>query len=209
MLKIPNPIVDDNKAQKIVTKHISEQIKELLRVVAADCSIDIENFEGDDENLIDYLRDYFPEGYPEDKMSDIFFGLYALLNSEEEYVSKLPMEYLMAGVLEGDIVACEELGTDTRALVEEDREYLVECIRQEVIKSGDAEEFGGVNAAVDFYMRNVECIEEYMEVCFWDADYSLLDSYTEEELVNSGANEYLGIGIEERERFVVPAKWLE
>ena len=209
MLKIPDLIVDDSKAQKIITKHISEQIKELLKDVADTCIIDIENFDGDDTSLIDYLRYFFPEGYPEDKMSEMFFGLYALLNSEEEYVPKLAMEYLMAGLLEGHIIVCEDLGLNTRILVKEEREYLVECIRQEVIASEDSDEYGTVNENVDYYMRSIECIEEYMETCFWDADYMLLSSYTEEELMESEVNERFGIGLEDRERFVVPTKWLK
>ena len=205
MLKLPSPVFADKDDQRIVTEYISARILELLKEVLFESLIDdLEDLEEDTERFLDRVAFYLPEHYPKSKMIDAFTGLYALLESEEEFVPELVMEYLMAHLI---MVKCEmsaDMGVPTIVEMEQ-HDYILGKLHE--ICDGNEGDMG--ISAVD-KMREIEDMSEYLEICFWDIDYLLLDEFTEEELRNSPVNEELGIGLKEKKNvFIVPPEWIK
>ncbi len=206
MLRLPVQYTADEKANLIIQKHITNQILELMKVVMVNCDMDTENFDEQDEIFLDYVESYFPLNYPSDKMAETFYGFYHLLKSEEEFVPKLAMEYLMAELLCSHIEFSEDAGLSLEVPIENEREYVLSIIVSELDLKGLREE---VACEVNQYLSQFENLREYTETCFWDTDYELLNQYSEEQLLESEANDTLGIGLEAKERFIIPAKWVE
>ena len=46
---------------------------------------------------------------------------------------------------------------------------------------------------MDYVINSYEDLREYIETCFWDQDFLLLNDMSEEKLLRSELNKYLGI----------------
>lgn len=60
-------------------------------------------------------------------------------------------------------------------------------------------------------LERIEDLHYYEDTYFWDFDFMLLDSYTEDELLESPVSEYLGIENigDKGGKFMLPPEWLE
>lgn len=205
MLKLPDPVFEDVNDERIIVKYISGRILELLKDVLFRSMIDsIEDLNENNRNFLDFISLYFPSSYDKSKMANTFTGLYALLEAEDEFVPELVMEYLMANLIMGKLEEYEDLGLE-ELIVEPMDEHAYILGKLHEIYDGNEDEFG---VSAEEIMNQIENLQEYLEFCFWDSDYALLDEYTEEELRRSPLNEALGIGLKEDEnKFIVPPEW--
>lgn len=205
MLKLPYPVFEDKNDERIVVEYISGRLLGLLKD-ALFCSMveRIEDLEENDEDFQDYIALYFPRSYDRNKMVKTFSGLYALLQSQDEFVPELAMEYLMANLIMGKLEEYKEMGME-ELMVEpmEKHAYIIGKLHE--IYDGNEDEFG---ISAEEIMNQIENLQEYLELCFWDMDYALLDECSEDELRDSPLNEILGIGLKEDEdKFIVPPEW--
>lgn len=80
-------------------------------------------------------------------------------------------------------------------LADGDREYVLSKMSEDMADHIETE--AGIPMRLPHCLEIVEDIRDYLEEsCFWDCDYEMLDSFTEDQLANMGANAMLGIGAE-------------
>ena len=124
MLKLPNEL-DDKKANDIVTKFVSNRLKEIMEdIIINEVAFGLilsGEFDPDDadKNIEDFVdlnalmmdeqfaeavpMMFLPENYPVDKANKVFFGLYNLLKAKKEYVPELIMEYMLYSIIQSEI----------------------------------------------------------------------------------------------------------
>lgn len=182
MLRFPGIIIPDEKAEKYVKEYVNGRLIKMMDEIF--CAYNHEGYESISETDMDFadcIRIFFPKGYPVEKMNMKFFGLYSLLKSEKEYVPQLAMEYALDQLIELKLDEYRLLEqSPTESMPEHDYVYRI------LLRDCTPDEATGI---MDVY----ENMENYLEVCFWDSDFALLDEFTEEEIRNSPMNEMLGI----------------
>ena len=97
---------------------------------------------------------------------------------------------------------------ETLEPIPDGRDYVAGIVKGEY-PEGDDEEEAGLSWQEE--LARLEDLHYYDDIYFWDADYLLLDSFTESELKDNPASEFLGIGnLEERnKKFKLPPEWLK
>ena len=181
--------------------------------------VDIESLIYDMDFAENISMTYLPDNYPIEKANYNFFGLFKLLKAKKEYVPALAMEYILYHIIYGavgeiDMIAeedwdeifdddpdfdTEEECSTVMNIPEPDRTVVLNAIRNENPDFSEEEIAGTINLFED--------LREYGSTCFWDADYSLLDKYSEEELRNSDLNDRMGIVDKERSNIIkIPFK---
>ena len=147
---------------------------------------------------------FLPENYPVSKANKVFFGLYKLLKAKKEYVPDLVMEYVLNSVIESEIgevdmindVMMDDLDDEDEdystvlPIPEPDRSYVKSCLIKDYKSEYESEE---LEIVVEDVLGYYEDLRGYLDSCFWDTDFLLLDDYTEEQLLKSDANKSLGI----------------
>lgn len=214
MLKLPHEYTDDKKADALIASYLNRNILELVRneIVNYETGRGKEAKE-DDPGFCDAVRDFFPEHYPAAKMGKAFLGLKALLESEYEFVPELVMEYVMYSLIQMRIEAADRLGMRTQEPISCQRNYVVKALRRaypdERECSDDGEDL--VRLSWQEQLERIEDLHYYEDTYFWDFDFMLLDSHTEDELLDSPVSEYLGIENigDGGGRFMLPPEWLE
>lgn len=103
MLKFESSFTDNAKADAFLRKFVNDALKRAVAGIIECCE------EKDDEVYFpfpliyddDLLPSLFPETYPwtEQQMMNILKGLYALLNSDKEFVPTIVMEYVLDKIL--------------------------------------------------------------------------------------------------------------
>ena len=101
-------------------------------------------------------------------------SLTKLLESEVCYIPELPMEYIMFHLINNAL----------------DEDYELPPLPAEAKVGLDPDE-----------IEMFECLEDWLEVLFWDWDFMLLDEMNEEELLNHPLARELGIGSPNETRF--------
>ena len=205
MLRFPMAFSSDEKADIIVKKYLNQKVIDIMNGIMqlyVDGGYDA--IKEDDEEFQERIELYFPRIYPKDMMVSKFLGLYALLKSEEEFVPELVMEYLMNGLIETQIEILTDCGIELTEPVPE-REYILEIFKKEYGDITDIEI--GKISAVDM-LAQFEDWSGYLDVYFWDTDFLLLDTYTEEAIRNSEVNKQFGIVDNKKDnRFIIPKEW--
>lgn len=114
MLKLPQKYTNDEKANGIITQYLNGNILDLVKgeIVDFEESREKEACE-DDPAFCKAVSMFFPEHYPFEKMGKVFLGLYALLESEYEFVPELAMEYVMHSLIQAWIGITDSLGIKT------------------------------------------------------------------------------------------------
>ena len=160
---------------------------------------------------------YLPEGFPVERANREFFGLYRLLKAKKEYVPELVMEYILYHIIKDEINQIDDINEFSEAGVFDeligdplfegigDKEYstveqIPEPERSIVLAALESE--ADPDTTAESLIKYYEDLREYVEVCFWDADFAFLDEMDEDELSNSALNEYMGI-IEKEDRKII------
>lgn len=213
ILRLPEGLIEDKKANDIVERYIHQRIYGMVKDVIIEYEISgIDNIRTDDEDFIEYVSIYFSPHYPKCKMSETFLGFYALLEAKDKFVPELVMEYIMASLIESFIAVADSLGLSTVERIETDREYVLSKLMEEYedVLADLGESTTGASAMAEARLNVIEDIREYKDICFWDTDYELLNTYTEEALRASVVNKELGIGLKPRDNvFVIPKEWYQ
>lgn len=137
----------------------------------------------------------------------------ALLESEYEFVPELVMEYVMYSLIKVRIETADRLGIRTQELISCQRGYVVKALRgaypDEREYSDDGEDLVSLSWREE--LEQIEDLHYYENTYFWDFDFMLLDSYTEDELLDNPVSEYLGIENigDGGGKFMLPPEWLE
>lgn len=204
MLRFPGEFVSDEKADEIVRNYLNQRLIGMMDDIILMYEAGGYNAIGENDNaFVKYVSIYFPESYPREKIGKSFLGLYALLTVEDNFVPELAMEYAMYAVIQSVIEECEDTGISTIIEMPE-REYVLSKLKEDYTDVGDDD------LKAEDVLRDYEDLNEFIEHCFWDVDFLLLDDYTEEELKNSPLNDMLGILDDKQENtFDVPTTWLE
>ncbi len=216
MLRLPNEY--DPRIHKMVQEYLTDRILDLVDEYA----FMIE--EDDAEEMFEIvLRPILPHDYDIKRGRDMLLRFKALLESPEEFVPELAMEYIMAHLI------YEQIDTNPEELVVPmpDRDYVYhifketennpECVYYDFepgeydFENSDELEEAFENDLAEpsayYKLNHIENMKYYMDELFWDIDFALLDSFSEEQLANAPAE--LGIGMEDRSReFILPPDWL-
>lgn len=222
MLKLPS--VPDGEAGEIIKRFISDRLAGIMANRMADCLADsliIKSATDDDVELIprdelvaslnsrklEELKDdpffaeetarYAPRNYPSDKACADFISLYKLLMVEKEYVSELPMEYILFRIIGSEIdsidMAAESFDEDIND--PEDKPttilHIPEPGRSVVLKA--LEEDADEEFTAENQIRYYEDLCEYPETCFWDFDFEMLNFAPEGMLNESTLGKYMGL----------------
>ncbi len=213
MLKLPHKYTDDKKADAIIAWYLSRNILELVKneIVNYETGREKEAQE-DDPDFCNAVRVFFPEHYPAVKMGKAFLGLKALLKSEYEFVPELVMEYVMYYLIQMRLENADRLGMRTQEPISCQRDYVLKALRRaypdERECSDDGEDI--VRLSWREELERIEDLHYYENTYFWDFDFMLLDSHTEDELLDSLVSEYLGIENigDGGGKFMLPPEWL-
>lgn len=154
---------------------------------------------------------YLPEGFLPEKANYEFFSLYRLLRAKGDYKPSLPMEYILFYLIMEEIgevnptnelfgegaydelkdfhddndmeeSSAEECSTVKR-IPEPDRTVVLKAIQENCETEDDPEDL----------MKWYEDLREYVELCFEDTDFLLLDDIEEDVLYRSELAEVIGI----------------
>lgn len=213
MLKLPQIHTNDEKANAIIAWYLNRNILGLVQSeVMGYESIMGKEAQEDDPDFWDAVSGFFPENYPAEKMGKAFLGLQALLQSEYEFVPELAMEYVMYSLINGRIEIADGLGIKTLEPIPFGRDYVVKVLQEEypgVSEISGSEE--GILTSWQEKMESLEDLHDYENIYFWDFDFLLLDSITEDELLASPVLERLGIGNigDGSKKFVLPPEWMQ
>ena len=153
-----------------------------------------------DDSFLYILERHFPPHYDRNKMGYTFMSLYMYLKSEEEYVPQLTMEYVLANLIQNRINFYHDSGMSLIETVPCHQELYDEYMNE---LTDSAESNDEKIAIVNERLADIENMENYFDTCFWDMDYKILDTMTEDELRRSGLCEELGIDVPENIRFKI------
>ena len=214
MLKLPHKYTDDKKADALIAWYLNRNILELV-------SNEIVNYETgrgkeaqeDDFDFCSAVREFFPENYPAAKMGKVFLRLKALLESEYEFVPELVMEYVMYSLIKLRLETADRLGIRTQEPLSCQRDYVVETLRGAYPDEREYSDDGEALVRLSWReeLERIEDLHYYENTYFWDFDFMLLDSLTEDELMDSPVSGYLGIENigDGGGKFMLPPEWLE
>ena len=167
-----------------------------------------------DEEKLDALRndplfadtiacDFAPDSSPKEKACSEFISLYKLLKVRNEHVPDLLMEYCLARLIDDKIEEAEVLndlaadesfsfGEDAPSGMSSTVLRIPEPDRTTVLAALEEDAAEGESTAEDL-IRYYEELEEYIETCFWDFDFRLLDVMSEEALTESPIAQEMGM----------------
>ena len=204
MLKFESMFCSEEKANSMIKKHINDRHIGMMDVeLGLFHEGGYDAIDEDDPAFGEYAMQYLPENYDVKKAGRVLLGLYALLTAKDEFIPQLIQEYALSSVIETNIRFLQENGETTVIPMQgQDRAYVLEKIREELAGSDESEE------DVKMQMELIEDITYYPETCFWDADYQFLDTYTEEELLDSDLNKFMGIMDKPTNTFEIKPEWL-
>ena len=141
-----------------------------------------------------------------------FLGLKALLESKYEFVPELVMKYVIHSLIQARLENADMLGMHTQELISCQRDYVVKALRRaypdEWVYLDDGEDL--VRLSWREELERIEDLHYYEDTYFRDFDFMLLDSHTEDELLDSLVSEYLGIENigDGGGKFMLPPEWL-
>lgn len=127
---------------------------------------------------------------------NIFFSLYQLLKSRNEYKPDLYMEYMLIQIIYAELDLCKDEvppHKQIQRIPEPERskmlQELIAGCSDEVSDDGTPEEYA------EELMVYYEDLEEYIMTCFEDTDCLLLDEMTPEAMMESGFADRFGVHI--------------
>lgn len=132
MLKLPRKYTNDEKANSIITQYLNGNILDLVKGEIVDFEEGREKeAREDDPAFCEAVSMFFSERYPFEKMGKVFLGLYALLESEYEFVPELAMEYVMYSLIRAWIGITDSLGIKALEPIPDQRDYVISVLRKE------------------------------------------------------------------------------
>ena len=241
MLRIGRAFTNDPEIDEYVRNHINETLKAAVKGL-------IMCMEKQDDNMY-YCFSYsevsldlfFPQMFPKnsyDQKITILKGLYSLLNSDEDFVPTLVMEYVLAKIIaycddyrtfsipesevsEAEVAfgkfAMKDMHIIPDSVFEqinysfsEEMETRIQKAYEEFYREEDPEFADDAEEDSDHMTEALRCISgEWLEFCFWDADYQLLDDVSQWNLSQSKVNEVLGAMPKSMidDAFYLPSDW--
>ena len=232
MLKL-HMMPQDPEAYEIVTSFVNERLISLMEEImldevawdmAARGELDDDAMDKDFEDLVDIqalmndrdfaenaLIEYLPDNFPIERANQVFFGLYKLLNADEEYVPEPPMAHLLYRIIYAEVAEAEMLRQDTEdglfddlfddpmfdgmedddistviPIPEPERSIVEEALYNEFQGNYEGEELDDL---VEFLLNTYEDLNEYDIVCFEDTELEFLDARNRAEMSKSLMNE--------------------
>ncbi len=173
MLQIPGPLCGDEKADEIINHYVNQRLIGLMSDILADFDEDTAESNPQFREEIFYL---FPENYDKEKQPKLFMKLYGLLKDEKTYAPEQMMEYVLAQLLG----LYEELGETVQPSMPK-RSYVLEKLTEDFKADGSK----NPEAEATEYLEQLENPAEYLDLIFWDLDFTLLEEYKEEDLARS------------------------
>jgi len=241
MLRIGRAFTNDLEIDEYVRNHINETLKAAVKGLVMCIEKKDDNmyfcFSYSEVSLDLFFPQMFPKNSYEEKIT-ILKGLYSLLNSDEEFVPTLVMEYVLSKIIaycddyisfsipETDVSDAEtEFGKDAMKEIHAVPKSVFEQINyffpeemETRIQTAYVEFYRETNPEFEedaeddaLYMTDaLRCIsEEWLDFCFWDADYQLLDDVSQWNLSQSKVNEVLGAMPKSMidDAFYLPSDW--
>lgn len=224
MLRIARAFTNDPEINEYVRNHINETLKTAVKGL-------IMCMEKQDDNMhycFSYsevsLDLFFPKKFPKNSYEQkitILKGLYSLLNSDEEFVPTLVMEYVLSKIIaycddyrtssisEADVskaevvfgkLAMKDMHVVPNSIFEQinysfpkEMETRIQKAYEEFFREEDPEFANDAEEDAEYMTESLRCISgEWYEICFWDGDYQLLDEVSQWNLSQSKVNEVLG-----------------
>ena len=205
MLRFPEAFSGSKEINAIVCTFINERLINLMEYELGLYASPNKNGEFEinysdlfNSSFLYIIERHFPPHYDRNKMGYTYMTLYNYLKSEEEYTPQLTMEYVLADLIKDRIIFYQD--TD-QSLVEElpcHQELFDEYMRE---LEDSSEPYDEKVDIVNSQLADIENMENYLDTCFWDMDYSLLNTMTEDELRQSGLCKELGIEVPENIQF--------
>lgn len=241
MLRIGRAFTNDPEIDEFVRNHINETLKAAVKGLIM-C---IEKQDGNMHYCFSYsevcLDFFFPKKFPKNSNAQkitILKGLYALLNSDEEFVPTLVMEYVLSKIIaycddyttfslpETDASNAEtvfgkdgmkEIHVVPNSLFEqinysisEEMETRIQAAYKEFYREINPEFEDEAEEDAEQMTNALRCISgEWLDFCFWDADYQLLDNVSQWNLSQSKVNKVLGAMPKSMfdDAFYLPSDW--
>ena len=183
--------------QDFMDTMLDHSIRAYDRVLPDGNVTDVEHRTPGEHMFITAYRKLYPSWYPEENMFTLFTKLYVLIKDETAHVPDLEMEYLLASIINVMIAQNDDALIWGYRLSSED----ILVLMQELKDTFD----------VDYEL--MEEIKNYqvpsslwLECCFLDADYEMLDVMDMETLLASDLNMRMGI-IDDSESYAVTGNW--
>ncbi len=205
-------------------KAMSNELSEEDRFKPFDDLVDMSKLMTDKDFAENVSLLYLPDGFPVERANQEFFGLYRLLKAKKEYVPELVMEYILYHVIYDEVGQTDIINEDTEdglydelmddpffegiedeeyttvmPIPEPDRGKVLNAIREQYEGQYAPEE---MDDKVNYFINLYEDLREYDETCFEDTDFLLLDKMSQEEIIKSGLDEYMGIIVPKETRSI-------
>lgn len=216
MLRFPGYYGFNDKAADCVENFMNDNIKSQLLMVI-DC---YENKKNNGFALYypNMLEEFFPENFPREYCLDIMKALYALLNASKSFVPTLIMEYVMSRIIEMGINNYEDYHIVISNMSpqydypEGVEKSLYEYYKDMAYDIYDEDELtdGFIQSYVQSHIDNLSHFsEEWLEACFWDWDFTLLNDMSMGEIRHSLINEACGVMSPEAsdDAYYMPKDW--
>lgn len=202
MLSFPDMFAEDEKADQICVEFVNNNLIAMLKDIRADFEGEFPLEEQTEGTFDAYLSGFFPENFDGDRV-DLYEGLIGILEDRGMHTPNLLMEYLLAQAIDAKIMRMQTEGNgSTRiTLPKKERAYVRKVFQRECLAYAQDDPTTSYDDYFNMCMDQVEDVEQYLENCFWDYDFQLLDEMSIEELENSPLNDMLGIGLEEGNTF--------
>lgn len=186
MLQFPEEFMGGEKCNEILKKFVNDRLIGIMAGIMADKGYEPEKVEEGDVKFAKKVSvQFLPKGYPVSKANHVFLGMYNLLKAQEELVPEITMEYVLDAAINWAIEQAERAGGEPVEQVPE-REFVLASIQKELDGEGE-------DIPAQEILEMYEDLREYIDVCFWDMDFALLDQLSGEQLCHSDLNKILGI----------------
>lgn len=190
MLRFPEEFMGGEKCNGILKKFVNDRLIRIMDDIMADKGYEPEKVEEGDMIFAQKVSaGFLPENYPVSKANYVFLGLYNLLKAGEDMVPEITMEYVLDGAINWAIEQAQRAGREPVEQVP-GREFVLASIQKELDEEGE-------DLTAEEMLEMYEDLREYIDVCFWDIDFALLDQLSKEQLRHSDLNKLLGIMSEE------------
>lgn len=202
MLSFPDMFSEDEKADRICMEFVNNNLIAMLKDIRENFEEEFLPEEQTEDNFDAYLSGFFPEKFDGDRV-DLYEGLIGILEDQGMHTPNLLMEYLLAHAIDAKIMRMQLEGNGSTKILlpKKERAYVRKVFRQECLAYVEDDPTTSYDDYFNMCMDQVEDVEQYLESCFWDFDFQLLDEMSIEELEHSPLNDMLGIGLEEGNTF--------
>lgn len=172
MLRFPVSFINDDAIDRQVKQFINNRILSLLHdqlMLAPGDHKKVEEIQADDPAFCEYASMFLPDSYPKHLAGRELLKFYYLLRQEIEQVPSIAQEYALNHLITVTLEISRAAGTSTVERMPEHDQVLAALA--ENLKDYDTD------VKAEDVILCYENLEHYMEFCFFDMDYVLLDEF--------------------------------